>query len=140
MPLFSRVRSARLLALRLVLILSLVCSARMENIVLLQQPCCLLSILYPHVRYYDYDLQLFHSSLVVIKDLLNTNIRHTRKCLCLKTFCTTQSSMTVELHAVHRRVCLMNQTANSAISYLQYFLSSVLHNISLKTFLNTPAG
>ena len=44
MPLFSRVRSARLLTSRLVLILSLVCPARMENTVLFQQTCCLLSI------------------------------------------------------------------------------------------------
>jgi len=31
--------------------------------------------------------------------------------------------MTAKHHAVHRCVCLMNQTANSAISHLQYFLS-----------------
>jgi len=41
----SRVRSARLLASCLVLFLSLVCLARMENIVLLRPPCCMLSIL-----------------------------------------------------------------------------------------------
>jgi len=45
MPSFSRVRSTRLLASCLVLVLSLVCSVRMENIVLLQPPCCMLSIL-----------------------------------------------------------------------------------------------
>ena len=44
MPLFYRDRSARLLASWLVLVLSPVCPAWMENIVSLQPPCCLLSI------------------------------------------------------------------------------------------------
>jgi hypothetical protein len=45
MPLFSRVRSVRLLILWLVLVLSLVCPAQMENTVFLPPPFCLLSIL-----------------------------------------------------------------------------------------------